>query len=70
MECREPDAVYKTYEAALRKTLSEVRKIEPGFGNGLKPAGSAAHRYFRRLLKLVKSVSYRLVSKQRKRRYT
>lgn len=35
---REPEAVYKAYELALKGVLAEVRALRPGFAAGLKPA--------------------------------
>ena len=35
---REPDAVYRAYEGALKGVLAEVRALVPGFAAGLKPA--------------------------------
>ncbi len=34
---REPEAVYRAYEAALKGVLAEVRALRPGFSAGLKP---------------------------------
>ncbi|MBX5162254.1 MULTISPECIES: hypothetical protein [unclassified Rhizobium] len=42
--CREPEAVYAAYEAALMRTLSEIRTISPGFSGGLREAAAVARR--------------------------
>ena len=44
---REPDAVYATYERALREAVAQVQRIEPAFTHGIK---SAAHVTSRRLV--------------------
>ena len=36
-ECPEPGPIYEIYEAELVKLLAEIRKIDPGFNDGLKP---------------------------------
>lgn len=43
-ECREPEAIYKTYETTLQAVLAEVREISPGFSGGMKPVNEVARR--------------------------
>lgn len=45
-ECREPNAVYETYEANLAMCLNDVREIVPGFSAGLKPVSKVRGRRF------------------------
>lgn len=55
-ECKEPDEVYRRYEAYLKAVLQKVRRFVPTFAGGLKPAYHVAgrrwvHRYLPRWLK-------------------
>lgn len=55
-ECREPNAVYQTYEVFLQSVLHEVRLYSPDFAAGLKPAAQVlgrrwAHNYVPRWAK-------------------
>lgn len=45
-ECREPEEIYKAYEASLSATLVEVRVVLPGFSRGLKSTSSVSGRRF------------------------
>lgn len=42
--CKEPEAVYATYERALENSLREIRAVAPGFSAGLRPASAVARR--------------------------
>jgi len=43
-ECTEPSAIYQAYENSLLKVIEEIRKIEPEFSDGLRPAARVAFR--------------------------
>lgn len=45
-ECREPEAVYAQYEETLSNLLNDIRKFDPNFSRGLKPAVSVSTRRF------------------------
>lgn len=61
--CREPEAVYAAYEAALMRALSEIRTISPEFSGGLRPAAAVARRRWaqRYIPFAVKRVLHRLL---------
>ncbi|MBX3611675.1 MAG: hypothetical protein KF871_17400 [Hydrogenophaga sp.] len=62
-ECSEPQSVYSAYEATLEATLARVRKIDPGFSAGLKPASKVASRRWAQkyLPRRVKDLLHRLL---------
>jgi hypothetical protein len=45
-ECREPQLVYERYEQELMQCIADVRRVDPGFRSGLKPAASVRGRRF------------------------
>lgn len=48
-ECDEPVLIYETYELALKDVFNKVKKIDPGFSAGLKPAAiNKIHRMAKR----------------------
>lgn len=50
-ECREPQAVYSSYEVTLKAILQDVRVVSSGFSAGLKPAAQiASRRWIQRFL--------------------